>query len=327
MGTNIADVLIIGGGPVGIYGLYLTGLHHLKTVMIERLSRLGGQLEHLYPEKPIYDVGGFPLVTGHELVVRLLEQANQYPHDVYTNTVATGVIRHGDLWQIETTQGTFTAKSVIITAGIGEFLPRRFNDPAIDRFEGRGLYYTVEHLEDFRGHRVLIIGGGDSAADWAMAVAPRAERIWMIHRRDGFQCHADSLAKLKNLSNVSLLTHHELLAVDGSYAVDGAQIRHNQSQRVTRLDVDRIIVAIGLIPGTDIFRDWGIELNGHELAVNSAMLTNLPGILAAGDIVSYPGKVKLISVGFGEVATAVESARRYLPTVSVRDNAVSNLLG
>lgn len=315
MGESSADVLVVGGGPVGLYGLYLTGLHHLKTTMIERLSSLGGQLEHLYPQKPIYDVGGFPAVTGHDLVEQLKRQAQQYPSQIRLGTTARTLEAKGGLWQIETDHGRFAGRAVIITAGIGEFIPRRFNQDAIDRFEGRGLHYVVRDLSVFRDQSVLVVGGGDSAADWAMAVAPVAKKVWMIHRRDQFQCHEDSLAKLQALPNVELLPRHQLVGLDGDQEMlSVAHLQHNQTQGVTRLDVSRVIVAIGLVPGTTIFHDWNLTLNGHEIAVNSAMHTNLPGVFAAGDIVNYPGKVKLISAGFGEVATAVESARHYLLT-------------
>ncbi|PSR34982.1 MAG: NAD(P)/FAD-dependent oxidoreductase [Sulfobacillus thermosulfidooxidans] len=317
MAESSAEVLIVGGGPTGLYALYLTGLHHLDTILLERLPRLGGQLDHLYPDKPIYDVGGFPMITGHNLVEALKQQALQYPSRVLLNTMAQSLTAEGGLWHIETDHGPVSGRTVIITAGIGEFIPRRFNVDAIDRFEGHGLYYVVNTLEDFRGHDVLVVGGGDSAADWAMAVAQVARQVWMIHRRDTFQCHADSLAKLQALPNVTLLPRHELVAIEGSSdGIDSVSLRDNQTQTLASLALSRVIVAIGLLPGTQIFQRWNLQGNGTEIHVNSAMHTNLPGVFAAGDIVSYPGKVKLISAGFGEAATAVESARHYLRTAS-----------
>jgi thioredoxin reductase (NADPH) len=322
MGESIADILMIGGGPVGLNGLYLTGLHHMRTVVIERLSSMGGQLEHLYPEKPIYDVGGFARITGRELAGALQEQAGQYAAEIHTDTTALSLKEGPAGWRVQTDHGEYQGRAVIITAGIGEFIPRRFDNLEIDRWEGRGLSYVVDSLEPYRGRKVLVVGGGDSAADWAMAVAPIAEQVWMIHRRPQFQCHEDSLARLKALDNVTLIPEHELVALHGDgETVGSVQIRHKDTGAVTAMDASAVIVAIGLVPGTGIFHTWGVAMNGHEIGVTSAMHTNLEGVFAAGDIVSYPGKVKLISAGFGEVATAVESARQYLftaPTPKVR---------
>jgi thioredoxin reductase (NADPH) len=318
---DTADVTIIGGGPIGLFGLYCAGLYRLKARLIERLDRLGGQLEYLYPEKPIYDVGGFPVISGRELVERLKQQAFQYPAEVVTGVTATRVFVNEHGYNIETNKGLFPSRVVVITAGIGEFLPRRFGRAEIDRFEGRGLYYVVNQLRDFERQRVLVVGGGDSAADWAMAVADRAEHVTMIHRRETFQCHPDSLVKLQHHPRVSLWTNRAIHHILGDDMVQGVVLQTTDGQVLPEpLAVDRIIVAIGLIPGTDIFRQWDLDFDGHEIRVATDMHTNRPGIFAAGDIVTYPGKVKLIAAGFGEVATAIEAARRYLET-AVATNA------
>lgn len=311
--ADAADVTIIGGGPVGLFGLYCAGLHCLKARLLERLDRVGGQLEHLYPEKPIYDVGGFPMVTGRELVERLKQQAFQYPADVVTDVAAKSVEPVPAGYRIHTSQGTYDSRVVIITGGIGEFIPRRLNEPAIDRFEGRGLYYVVNQLQDFADKRVLVVGGGDSAADWAMAIAERAEHVTMIHRRATFQCHLDSLKKLEGHPRITLVPNRALKAVLGQDHVEGVLLKDaGGPQDAERLAVERVIVAIGLIPGTSVFHGWGLDLEGNEIRVKSDMSTNRPGIYAAGDIAAYPGKVKLMAAGFGEVATAVEAAREYL---------------
>lgn len=311
--ADTADVTIIGGGPVGLFGMYCAGLNCLTAQLLERLDRLGGQLEYLYPEKPIYDIGGFPKITGRALVEQLKQQAFQYSGRVVTDVTAHNLESTSEGHRIHTNRGIFESKIVIITAGIGEFIPRRMNIPAIDQFEGRGLYYVVQHLSDFDGRRVLIVGGGDSAADWAMAIADRAAQVTMIHRRNGFQCHRDSLRKLESHPKVSLVPNRSLRAVLGDDHVQGALLQDSAGEPIVdALDVDRIIVAIGLIPGTSIFRDWGLPMEGNEIRVATDMSTNRPGVFAAGDITTYPGKVKLIAAGFGEVATAAEAALNLL---------------
>lgn len=302
------DIIIIGGGPTGLFSLYIAGLHRMRATLIEKLDRVGGQLEHLYPEKPIYDVGGFPMVRGRELVERLAQQAGQYPTRQITGQTVTGIQHTAMGWRVVTNVSSYDTHCVLICGGIGDFLPRKFNDPAIDGYEHRGLYYVVNRLEDFRDQRVLVVGGGDSAADWAMALAEIAADLTMIHRRDAFQCHADSLDKLQSAKNIHLVPKAELKAIEGAQTVTGVHILRDRTQ-VENWPMDKIIVAIGLIPGTAGFRSWGLDMAGTELAVSSTMATNLPGVYAAGDIVTYPGKVKLIAAGFGEAATAVEAAR------------------
>ncbi|PSR20100.1 MAG: NAD(P)/FAD-dependent oxidoreductase [Sulfobacillus acidophilus] len=311
--AETADVTIIGGGPVGLFGLYCAGLNCLNARLLERLDQVGGQLEHLYPEKPIYDVGGFPHITGRELVARLKEQAFQYSSEVLTGVTAHTLDSTSDIHRIHTNRGVFETRVVIITAGIGEFIPRRMMNPAIDQFEGRGLYYVVNRLSDFNNCRVLVVGGGDSAADWAMAIADRAQHVSVIHRRSTFQCHEDSLRKLENNPRVSLMPNRVLRAVGGDDRVREAWLQDAAGDPLAvPLEVDAIIIAIGLLPGTGIFSQWGLDMDGNEIRVTSSMRTNRPGIFAAGDIATYPGKVKLIAAGFGEVATAVEAAQSYL---------------
>ncbi len=305
------DIIIIGGGPTGLFSLYIAGLHRMKATLIEKLDRVGGQLEHLYPEKPIYDIGGFPMIRGHELVERLRQQAGQYPTRQITGQAVTGLDRTAQGWRVVTDSASYDTRCVLICGGIGDFLPRKFNEPSIDQYEKQGLHYVVNRLEDFRDKRVLVIGGGDSAADWAMALADVAQDLTMIHRRNSFQCHADSLDKLQNAGNIHLVPNAELQSIEGVGKVSAVSIRRDRSH-VETWPMDEVIVAIGLVPGTAAFKSWGLAMEGHELIVSSTMATSLPGVFAAGDIVTYPGKVKLIAAGFGEAATAVEAAREVI---------------
>lgn len=312
MTDTMYDVMVVGAGPVGLFGLYCAGLHHLKTAVIERLSRIGGQLEYLYPEKPIYDVGGFVRVSGRELIERLNAQAFQYPADCFLGQPAAQIRRDGSTWIIHAGTAEYRTKTLIITAGLGEFDVRRYGNPAIDQYEGRGLYYRVERLAPFSGQRVLVVGGGDSAADWALAVADKGAQVTLIHRRQTFQCHADSVARLRSHPNISMITECELLAIHGTDKVESVTL-HNRAQRVANdMTVDAVIVAIGVVANTERYTQWGLTMDQGAIEVKSTMETNLPGIFAAGDVVTYSGKVKLIATGFGEVATAVESARRLI---------------
>lgn len=313
--TKTADVTIIGGGPIGLFGLYCAGLNGLRAQLLESLDRIGGQLEYLYPEKPIYDIGGFPKITGRELVVRLKEQAFQYGAVVNTGVQAHRLESSPAGHRIVTNRGVYDSRVVVVTAGIGEFVPRRINIPAVDQFEGRGLYYVVSKLAEFEDQTVLVVGGGDSAADWAMAIADRANAVVMIHRRPEFQCHRDSLEKLRAHPRVTLMPSRTLRAVVGADRIEGAVLQDAGGAPIDGvLAVSRVIVAIGLIPGTGVFQNWGLSMEGNEIRVATNMSTSVPGVYAAGDIAAYPGKVKLIASGFGEVATAMEAALTYLHT-------------
>lgn len=315
--AKTADVTIIGGGPIGLFGLYCAGLNCLSAQLLERLDRVGGQLEYLYPEKPIYDIGGFAQISGRELIEQLKAQAGQYSSDIITGVQAQMLESSATSHRIHTDKGLYESKVVIVTAGIGEFIPRRMNIPAIDQFEGRGLYYVVDQLSPFDDQDVLVVGGGDSAADWAMAIADRARHVTMIHRRESFQCHRDSLRKLASHPNVSLVPNRSLRGLVGDAQVSEALLQDAAGNPIVQpLRVGRVIIAIGLIPGTAVFQQWGLSMEGNEIRVATDMSTNRPGVYAAGDIATYPGKVKLIAAGFGEVATAMEAAFNHLEAMS-----------
>lgn len=318
---QVRDVVIIGGGPVGLYGAYLAGLHRLRTTIIERLPELGGQPRFLYPEKPIYDIGGYPRIDGQLLAVQLSAQALQYPVEVRIGDEASKLQPlpgpRGPLWQVTTRSEVLTTATVIVACGIGKFLPRRMDNPAIDRYEDNGLYYVVGPLREFADRRVLVVGGGDSAADWAMAIAPRCQALTLIHRRQVFHCHADSLYKLTHDPKVRMLTESQLVELHGTDRVEAATVLTGPDRERRVIEVEAVVVAIGLVPDLGPLQAWDLGFSGELLPVDTRMATRLPGVFGAGDVVTYPGKVKLIATGFGEIATAIESARARLAEVGV----------
>lgn len=315
----VRDVVIIGGGPVGLYGAYLAGLYRLRTTIIERLSELGGQPRFLYPEKPIYDIGGYPRIDGQLLAVQLSAQALQYPVEVRVGEEARELEAlsgpRGPLWRIATQSESVTTATIIVACGIGKFLPRRLDHPAVDRYEGRGLYYVVGPLREFADKRVLVVGGGDSAADWAMAIAPRCQMLTLIHRRRALHCHADSLHKLAHDPKVQMIMEARLAELHGADRVEAATIVCGPNQARRRIEVDAVVVAIGLVPDLGALQTWDLGFTGDRLPVTTTMATRLPGVFGAGDVVTYPGKVKLIATGFGEIATAMESVRAHLARI------------
>jgi len=305
------DITMVGAGPVGLYGMYSAGLHGLSARIFDRLPRLGGQLAALYPEKQIYDVAGFPQISAAELVARLAEQANQFGHDYRLGEELTGLTRDeaGDGWWLETAQGHYYSRRVVLTAGIGQFAPRRLSVPEVNAAEGYGVHYIVGPLHTFSNHRVLVVGGGNSAADWALNVAPRAARVGLVHRRATLQCHRDSSQKLTRPGAFDLYWERELAGVRLEHQrVVAARLRHVGTGAEEWVPVDDIIVAIGLVSNLGPLAAWGLELDRGEVVVRSTGETSLPGVYAAGDLATYPGKIKLIATGFGEVATAVYHA-------------------
>jgi thioredoxin reductase (NADPH) len=305
------DVLIIGAGPVGLFGAYYAGARGLSVAVVDSLSQLGGQVTAMYPEKQIYDIAALPTVSGRELVRGLVAQAGQYDpvyllgQEAQEHSVLPaeeGVVRH----VVATSTGTrISCGAVIITGGIGTFTPRPLL--AGDEFLGRGLDYFVPDPSAYAGQDVVIVGGGDSAIDWCLMLEPIAAAVTLVHRREQFRAHGASVEKVR-ASRVTILTNAEVTGLEGGDAIEKAliQVKNGDAHTVA---CQRVVAALGFTANLGPLREWDLELHDNRhLVVDSAMRTNRPGIFAAGDITDYDGKVRLIAVGFGEVATAVNNA-------------------
>jgi len=314
------DLTIVGAGPVGLFAAFYAGLRTMKVKIVDSLAEPGGQLAALYPDKDIFDVAGFPRVKARELVDRLVEQAMTYSPTMCLGEQATTLTATDGGWLLGTDGGgTHRTKTVLLSAGIGYFAPRKLPDASLARFEGQGLHYVLPGLEVFRGRRVLLLGGGDTAVDWALHLESIASELTLIHRRDQFRAHEDSVRRLQ-ASRCRVVPFHELRRIEGGERVERAVIYDNRDQRETTLDVDDVVVNFGFVANLGPLKSWGLSIKGNSLEVSQKMETNLPGVFAAGDLVSYPGKLKLIATGFGEAAMAVCGAKllvdpkaRYFP--------------
>jgi ferredoxin/flavodoxin---NADP+ reductase len=313
-----ADIAIIGAGPAGLYGAYYAGFRGLSSVVIDSLTEPGGQVAALYPEKLIFDVAGFPAVKGQELIERCVEQAAQYEPRYLLGHRAEHLEPHEDgSFTITTHQGSvIETRAVIITGGIGNFEPRPLPDG--EQFEGRGLVYFVRELEVMRDLDVLIVGGGDSAVDWAFNLEGIAKSITLIHRRDRFRAHEDSVRKLFD-SSVDVHVFHEVAHIHGDdEGITSVEIFDNRDDARRTIEVQAVVAALGFKSDLGPLRDWELGIEGRHIPVDTTMMTRVPGVFAAGDITDYPGKVRLIAVGFGEAATAVNNAAVHIdPTAKV----------
>ncbi|WP_188195277.1 NAD(P)/FAD-dependent oxidoreductase [Nonomuraea sp. SYSU D8015] len=301
------DVLIVGAGPVGLFGAYYAGVRGLKTAVVDSLSQVGGQVSAMYPEKQIYDIAGFPAVSGRRLIANLVEQAAPY-EPAYLLGQEAQRLEHGlnGRLVVKTSAGTeINAGAVIVTGGIGTFTPRPL--PAGEEFLGRGLEYFVPDGADYAAKDVVVVGGGDSAVDWALMLHPVAASVTLVHRRAAFRAHHGSVERLK-ASPVEIVTNAQVTA-----ALGGDRLERIELSTGHTLPCQRLVAALGFTANLGPLREWGLDLHDNRhLVVDSAMRTNVPGIFAAGDIADYDGKVRLIAVGFGEVATAVNNAAVHL---------------
>lgn len=300
------DLLLIGAGPAGLYGAYYAGFRGLRTAVLDAQPQLGGQVSAIYPEKNIYDVAGLPAVRGQQLVDDLASQAAQFDPTYVLGEQAVELERSGQRWTIRTATGRrIHAGAVVITSGVGAVTPRPLPCSAED-FLDRGLRYFVPQLDVLDGKDVVVVGGGDSAVDWALAALPRATSVTLVHRRLQFRAHEHSVQLLR-ASACRLILDATVNAVRGNGAVDGIEVQA-KGEEPEVLPAQVVVAALGFLMNLGPIKDWGLELDGRSIRVDTAMRTNLDGIYAAGDVTTYPGKVKLISVGFGEVATAVNNA-------------------
>lgn len=323
----MVDLAIIGAGPTGLFAAFYAGLRQMTVKLLDSLELLGGQLTTLYPEKYIYDVAGFPRVLSKDLATSLAEQALQYKPSVCLGEQVLDLIfdEATKVYTVKTNKDTHRARSVIIAAGVGAFQPKTLPLANAKSFEGRGLYYFVKEIKAFEGKKVLIVGGGDSAVDWANMLAPVAATLTLIHRRDQFRAHEDSVVKMR-CTSCNIRTFYELKAIDGDGRLERATIYDNRTKAEETLDVDAVLVNIGFDSALGPIKNWGLEIEGASIKVDSMMQTTRPGIFSAGDICTYPGKLKLIATGFGEAAIAVNYAKHYIdPSAHIFPGHSSNM--
>lgn len=311
-GSPVADILIVGGGPTGLFASFYAGMRGASSTIVDSLEQLGGAVTAMYPEKYIYDVGGFPAVLGKDLIANLVEQASQFGPRIYLNERAATLERIEDdgVFHLGTDKNVHVGKAVIVCAGVGAFAPKRLPLPDLEPFEASGaVAYFVTRNEDFRDQDILIVGGGDSAVDWALTLEPIARTITLVHRSDNFRAHAKSVERML-ASRVNVNTYCEVAELHGEAGqLSGVTFKHNKTKEARQVNVSRIIMSIGFLADLGPLKSWGLEVQKNQVVANPlTMATNIPGVWAAGDIVTHPTKFKLIATGFHEAITAVNHA-------------------
>ncbi len=315
MSEDVYDLTIIGAGPTGLFAAFYAGLRQMKTKVIDALEEPGGQVAVLYPEKYIFDVPGFTKILAKDLVKNLVDQAFQYAPTVVLGERVTTLQRTDGTIVLGTEKGAkHYSKAVLVAAGVGAFTPNKLDAQGAGDYEGKGVYYFVKDKAVFKDKKLLIVGGGDSAVDWALNIKDTASKITLVHRRDVFRAHEGSVAELMK-SEVEVRLFNEVRRVIG----DGNRIQQvvvfdNRTQAETTLDIDAILVNIGFRADLGPIKNWGLEIDGREVRMNGRMETNIPGVYAAGDIAGAPDGVKLnlIATGYAQAALAVNVAKAYI---------------
>jgi thioredoxin reductase (NADPH) len=299
------DVAIVGAGPTGLFAAYYAGFRGLSVGLIDALPEPGGQVTAMYPEKMIFDVAGFPAIRGRDLVANLVEQANQFNPEYLLGLRAEKLSYAEDRPVLTLSDGEMLhCGAILITGGMGSFTARPL--PAAGEFTGGGVVYFVPHLNDLAGHDVVIVGGGDSAFDWALSLHSIAKSVTLVHRRDKFRAHAATVAKVRALP-INIIVNAELRQILGADGVKSVEVAVKGGE-TSMLPADTVVAALGFTADLGPLADWGLTLAKRHILVDTKMATNLPRVFAAGDISEYEGKVRLIAVGFGEAATAVNNA-------------------
>jgi thioredoxin reductase (NADPH) len=310
--SEIVDVTVIGGGPVGLFASFYAGMRGLSVRIIDSLPELGGQLVALYPEKYVYDMPGFPKVLAKDLAREMALQGLQFQPDLALEQTAQHLEKTQDGYLITTASGQqLPTRTVIISAGAGAFTPTKIGIPREDEFHGRGVYYGVKDRSTFIDKRLAVIGGGDSAFDWVMELHGAAKQMTLVHRRDVFKAHEDSVHKVHRLG-VPMKLFYTVTELHGEDGLVGVTIENTQTKEREHLEIDAVIVNIGFKSSLGPLKDWGLEIEKNQIKVDDRYETCLPGVFAVGDVAVFDGKLKLIATGVGEAATAVCFAKTYI---------------
>jgi thioredoxin reductase (NADPH) len=311
---ELFDVIVIGGGPIGLFAVYYAGFRDLKVKLLEATETLGGQVSLLYPDKFIYDMPGFRSVNGKEMIGNLVAQASQFNPTI---CLAERVLHIGRMssqqFEIVTDRGRHLGKAVIIATGIGAFSPNKLIVPGVNELEGKGIYYYVREPLDFKDKRIVIIGGGDTAVDWALHLKDVAAKTYLVHRRDVFRAHEKSVEALKT-SNIDIRLWSEMVEVKGDERVREVVIKDLQTNTTETLECDALLVLVGYKADLSIVKQWGISMDPKGISVDSNYETSVPGIYAAGDVASPKDTMKqnLLVVGFAQGTTCVNRIKKIL---------------
>ncbi|MGC8661877.1 MAG: NAD(P)/FAD-dependent oxidoreductase [Nitrososphaeria archaeon] len=303
---GIYDVIIIGGGPIGLWASYYAGFRGLRTLLVEASDTLGGQAIYLYPEKEITDLPGIPAITGKKLVDNLVLQMSSVNVDNVLQTKVISILGSNGNKAIITDKGRFEGKYVLLTPGIGNFLPNKLGNPEVEKFENNGVYYYVKNKEDFRNKNVLIVGGGDSAVDWAVEMIGIAQDIYLVHRRNEFRA-AEANIKRITQAGVKILTPYVLDSLIGNGKVEKAVLKKITDSSQTTINVDSVLLMLGYKLDLSTIKGWNINIGQDGILVDANCVTNDPKILGAGDIASPRDgiKQKLLVIGFAQATTAI----------------------
>ncbi len=330
MTHEVQDVTIIGAGPAGLFALFYAGMRGASAQIVDALNEPGGQLTALYAEKNIFDVAGFPKVLAKDLVRNLITQAEQFSGPIHCNQRVVALEQEEGHLVLVTETDRFPTRTVVIAAGIGAFAPRRLPQACAEPWYGRAIFDRVSTPADFAGKRVVIVGGGDSAFDWAHQLQGVAASVALVHRSDRFRAHAATVQAVQASAaagGTAIYTFHELhdIHASGDQLV-GLELKDIKAKTTTRIDADVVLPMLGFVSDIGPLMSWGLTVVNDEIVVNSQMETGRAGVYAAGDVTTYPGKLKLIATGFAEASVAVNQAYHWLyPEKKVSPGHSSNL--
>ena len=308
------DVIIIGAGPVGLFSIFQCGMVGLKAHIVDTLDFIGGQCTALYPEKPIYDIPAYPVISANELIDQLRKQADAFDPVYHLGHTVISIDQNEKKWVVSTNKGvTIQAHGIIIAGGSGSFRPNRPPLQDIESFEGKSVFYAVNQRHQFSEKNIVIAGGGDSAVDWAISLAEIAASVSMVHRRPNFRAAPESVSRMNALvtaGKIKLITPYQLSALEGQNGQISQVVVETLNGEAKTLNADVLLAFFGLQMDLGPIADWGLTFEGKHIAtISHTMETNLSSVFAVGDIATYPGKLKLILCGFAEAATAAHTLR------------------